>query len=397
MALPPAAPAGRPRTLALTSTPARALPAARVAPRRWVPIAARLWRPPSAQPALQVDAETGDQHLRSRLQSLLRAQQGARARQGKEADGPLGGLRPFTEIIRGGGPRDLVAQTAGTPDLEGTGGSTPRGEGETERTARGEATVGQAARAPTAPSPQPQALARAPLTPPPLADRAALLATSVAAPFTAESDAQRAGAAPLTPASLTPTSLTPAPLTPTSLTPASLTPASLTPSPRTHAAFPAGAAAGSLLASSRNPPNPDVGPVPGRGTALAPGKLEGPGGVSSAGFGRGRVGAGDDDGRHSAFERYRRHVQRKVERSMLFDRERDLGGDQGFVLVRYVIERDGRLGEVVLLRPSGFPEFDADALRALRRASPFLPLPDSLARQRLVVEGMLKYNNPVVR
>lgn len=141
---------------------------------------------------------------------------------------------------------------------------------------------------------------------------------------------------------------------------------------------------------------PEFGPRPGRGERRDPGNPSGSSGVTFRGKGLGVAGAGPDDGQSSIFARYLDRVRRLVQRQMRLDRARAIAGDMGWVIVRYVIERDGTLGDVRILRSSGIAEFDRDALAAVRRAAPFAPIPEALGIPRLVVQGTLKYNNPVV-
>ena len=146
-------------------------------------------------------------------------------------------------------------------------------------------------------------------------------------------------------------------------------------------------------------PTPDVGPRFGRGEVSNAGAPSGAPEAAGAAFahdGRGVAGEGLHEGRRSLFAHYLRHVDKKVRGAMRYDRERALDGEQGYVIVHYVIERDGSLGDVKILRRSGIAEFDADAPAALRRAAPFWPIPLALGQPRLLVKATLKYNNPVV-
>jgi periplasmic protein TonB len=52
--------------------------------------------------------------------------------------------------------------------------------------------------------------------------------------------------------------------------------------------------------------------------------------------------------------------------------------ERGLVVVRLAIARDGRLLDVSLARSSGFPGLDRGVIEAIRKASPFAPLPDTL-------------------
>ena len=53
--------------------------------------------------------------------------------------------------------------------------------------------------------------------------------------------------------------------------------------------------------------------------------------------------------------------------------------DRGMVVVRLSVGRDGTVRNIALAKSSGYPEFDRDLLAAIRRASPFAPLPPEIA------------------
>ena len=143
---------------------------------------------------------------------------------------------------------------------------------------------------------------------------------------------------------------------------------------------------------------------------------EGPGGVGgggTAGTGGGEREGGRADthgpgaGRHGALDtgdpRYVRWYltqRRRVQRALTFPRERALAMDQGLTVVSLRVNRDGTLaGPPRRKRSSGFDDFDAAALRAIRAAAPFEPLPDALApgREVLQLDMTVDFQNPMFR
>jgi TonB family protein len=63
-----------------------------------------------------------------------------------------------------------------------------------------------------------------------------------------------------------------------------------------------------------------------------------------------------------------------------------------------VVGIDGRLGDGPrVMKSSGFEEFDAAAVRAVRRAAPFPPMPDPGSARPLPVSLRVTFDNPVVR
>ena len=66
-------------------------------------------------------------------------------------------------------------------------------------------------------------------------------------------------------------------------------------------------------------------------------------------------------------------------------------GMQGRLLLRFIINRDGSLAEAKILRSSGYPLLDKEALRAVHDASPFPPLPARMEVDRLVITATFEY------
>ncbi len=64
----------------------------------------------------------------------------------------------------------------------------------------------------------------------------------------------------------------------------------------------------------------------------------------------------------------------------------------------FVVDVNGRLGDGPrVIKSSGFEEFDAAAVRAVRRAAPFPPMPDPGKAHPLSVSLRVTFDNPVVR
>ena len=55
-------------------------------------------------------------------------------------------------------------------------------------------------------------------------------------------------------------------------------------------------------------------------------------------------------------------------------------GEEGRVVVRFVVRADGELTDLGIVESSGSRRLDAAALKTLRRVSPFRPLPEVLER-----------------
>jgi TonB family protein len=128
------------------------------------------------------------------------------------------------------------------------------------------------------------------------------------------------------------------------------------------------------------------------------GGLRGSGSVARAlGDGRG-PGTGIDpaDARR---RRYLRRLASRVQNSWsasAFPKWAALEGRGGTTIVGFVVRPDGRVSDVVTLRPSGFPDFDARMRAAVRRAAPFGPPPADL-RAPFRHSHTFAVTNPAVR
>ncbi|MBO6938971.1 MAG: TonB family protein [Deltaproteobacteria bacterium] len=152
--------------------------------------------------------------------------------------------------------------------------------------------------------------------------------------------------------------------------------------------------------SQRRGPRPGIGNGGvGGGGAPGSGGGEGEGGRATAhGPGSGRHGALDTG--DPRYIRWYTDQRRRVERVLSFPEERALAMDQGLTVVSLRVRRDGSLaGPPRRKRSSGFSDFDAEALRAIRAVAPFEPLPAELAPERdvLVLDMTIDFQNPMVR
>lgn len=68
--------------------------------------------------------------------------------------------------------------------------------------------------------------------------------------------------------------------------------------------------------------------------------------------------------------------------------ERRLNGE---VYIRFTIRKDGRLGAVELVHTSGYKTLDDAAIKALRDADPYWPLPDSWNEDSFTITGRFIY------
>jgi len=141
----------------------------------------------------------------------------------------------------------------------------------------------------------------------------------------------------------------------------------------------------------------------GRGPATTPGAVARP----SAGSAPAEFGARDpqapglevsDRTLDRRYQRYIQEVSQRVRRIREFPKALALRLEQGETIVQFVVGIDGRLGDGPrVMKSSGFEEFDAAAVRAVRRAAPFPPMPDPGSARPLPVSLRVTFDNPVVR
>jgi protein TonB len=97
-----------------------------------------------------------------------------------------------------------------------------------------------------------------------------------------------------------------------------------------------------------------------------------------------------DGGHRLAREDYLWQVIRKLSQYKVRAVARD-SSEQGLVVLRLTLERDGRLIGLALARSSGFPDLDRGVIDAARAASPFAPLPPGIADARTTLVVPIRY------
>lgn len=70
-------------------------------------------------------------------------------------------------------------------------------------------------------------------------------------------------------------------------------------------------------------------------------------------------------------------------------------GIGGVVTIRFTIQRDGRITEIVVLKSSGHPPYDFAARKAIELSSPLNPLPADFPNPDERVTAMFYYNTPI--
>ena len=88
---------------------------------------------------------------------------------------------------------------------------------------------------------------------------------------------------------------------------------------------------------------------------------------------------------------YMRLLREKIEYLWKYPREAARLGKSGDLYIKFSIKKDGSLGKLELIRTSGHRELDEAAMKALKDAQPYWPLPDDWKDEELDINGHFIY------
>jgi protein TonB len=88
---------------------------------------------------------------------------------------------------------------------------------------------------------------------------------------------------------------------------------------------------------------------------------------------------------------YMRMLKEKIESIWEYPDEAVRLGISGDLYLKFSITRDGRIGEIELLRTSGYRELDEAAIKAVKDAEPYWPLPEDWKKDILEIKGHFIY------
>lgn len=91
------------------------------------------------------------------------------------------------------------------------------------------------------------------------------------------------------------------------------------------------------------------------------------------------------------FISYNRWLKIRVESVLKYPELAALSGLQGTLYIQFDIMKDGSLGDLELLRSSGYKILDDEALRAIRNSAPFQPLPDAWRMDRYTIRAAVLF------
>ena len=87
------------------------------------------------------------------------------------------------------------------------------------------------------------------------------------------------------------------------------------------------------------------------------------------------------------FISYNRWLKIKVESVLKYPELAAVSGYQGTLFIKFDILKDGSVGGLEILKPSGYKILDDEALRAIRSSAPFQPLPDDWNMERYSIRA----------
>lgn len=93
------------------------------------------------------------------------------------------------------------------------------------------------------------------------------------------------------------------------------------------------------------------------------------------------------------YQGYMQRLKEKIEGIWRYPRDAAERGIYGDLYIRFTIKKNGKLGAVDLIRTSGYKSLDDAAIKALRDAEPYWPLPDEWGRDGLTITGHFVYTH----
>jgi protein TonB len=91
------------------------------------------------------------------------------------------------------------------------------------------------------------------------------------------------------------------------------------------------------------------------------------------------------------FISYNRWLKIKVESMLRYPELAAMSGYQGTLYIKFDILKDGSLGNLELLKSSGYKILDDEALRAIRASAPFQPLPEDWNMERYSIRAAVLF------
>jgi protein TonB len=97
------------------------------------------------------------------------------------------------------------------------------------------------------------------------------------------------------------------------------------------------------------------------------------------------------DTKEFKFWNYNQRLKERIESAWRYPAEAAEKGIYGDLVIKFTIKKTGRLGDVEIVRGSGYPFLDKAAMEALKEASPYWPLPEEWGMDAYTIEGKFIY------
>ena len=88
---------------------------------------------------------------------------------------------------------------------------------------------------------------------------------------------------------------------------------------------------------------------------------------------------------------YFSHIKRHIEMAWNYPLEAQKNQWEGRLNLTFVVEADGTVSDIILIRSSGYEVLDEAAIKAINFASPFNPIPESIGVRRLRINASFEY------
>jgi len=88
---------------------------------------------------------------------------------------------------------------------------------------------------------------------------------------------------------------------------------------------------------------------------------------------------------------YFAHIKRHIEMAWNYPLEAQRNQWEGRLSLMFVVEADGSVSDIILIHSSGYTILDEAAIKAIKFASPFNPIPESIGVRRLRITASFEY------
>jgi protein TonB len=88
---------------------------------------------------------------------------------------------------------------------------------------------------------------------------------------------------------------------------------------------------------------------------------------------------------------YNRRLKERIESIWIYPPDAASKGIYGDLIIKFSILKNGRLGDIELVRTSGHKDLDDAAMKALKDGEPYWPLPDEWGINTYTIEGQFIY------